>query len=173
MREDRQYTRISNYIRIKEIDQNPAVDSILLNISASGAQIETTTRYRSGDLIRFSYIPPGPPVCDSEVKLKGAAVWNVAPGNGAEQLASGKVVWVNPHPDKANYFRVGVKFPREWKARQIVLFIIALFIIVAIGYWIVTLSPSFIYGRILWYLEKFLFPAMDSVREYISRMLPF
>jgi hypothetical protein len=73
-------------------------------------QIETTTMYRSGDLIKFSYTPPSPSTRDLEIHRNGGAVWGIPAGMFREKLISGRVVWVLPHPDKANHFLVGLDF---------------------------------------------------------------
>ncbi len=117
MAERRRFKRIPVYLRIKEIDQNPKSDGTLVNISALGAQIETTTKYRCGNLIKFSYIPSGPSLNDLEIQERGGAIWNIPADMFREELLSGKVVWVAPHPDKPNHFLMGIKFsPKktEW-----------------------------------------------------------
>jgi hypothetical protein len=76
MAEKRRFKRIPVYTRIKEIDQNTKGESNLLNISAFGAKIETTNMYRAEDVIKFSYIPPGPSLSDLEIDKKSTNIMN-------------------------------------------------------------------------------------------------
>ena len=49
MEERRRAKRISVFLEVKEINHKPMGDTNLLNISETGAKIETPKKYASGD----------------------------------------------------------------------------------------------------------------------------
>jgi Tfp pilus assembly protein PilZ len=94
MEERRRAKRISVFLEVKEINHKPVGDTYLLNISETGANIETPSNYASGDLVEFSFI---------------------LPDLGKEIRRSGQVIWVLPHPAKPGYSQVGLEFTTAWK----------------------------------------------------------
>ena len=94
MEERRKAKRISVFLEIKEIDHKPIGSTFLLNISDSGAKIETPRKYASGDPVDFSFVLP-------EMKK--------------EISRQGHVVWVLPHPDKPEASLVGLEFSTPWE----------------------------------------------------------
>ncbi len=94
MQERRRAKRISVYLEVKEINHRPLGDSYLLNISESGAKLETPQRYDSGDSIEFSF---------------------VLPDLRKEIHRSGKVIWVLPHPTRVGYSLIGLEFSTPWE----------------------------------------------------------
>ncbi len=173
MAERRRFKRIPVYLRIKEIDQNPKSDGTLVNISALGAQIETTTKYRCGNLIKFSYIPSGPSLNDLEIQERGGAIWNIPADMFREELLSGKVVWVAPHPDKPNHFLMGIKFsPKKRNGRRIIFSLIVPIIMVAAGVAIATQGPLPLFDYKISILEWFS-SLLEAIRIALSKLLPF
>lgn len=94
MEERRRAKRISVFLEVKEIDHQPIGSTFLLNISDSGAKIQTPRKYASGDLVEFSFVLP-------EMKK--------------EITRQGHVVWVLPHPDKPQTSLVGLEFSTPWE----------------------------------------------------------
>jgi Tfp pilus assembly protein PilZ len=94
MKERRKAKRISVFLEVKEIDHKPVGNTFLLNISDSGAKIETPRKYASGDLVEFSF---------------------VLPDMRKEITRQGHVVWVLPHPDKPEVSLVGLEFSTPWE----------------------------------------------------------
>ena len=94
MEERRKAKRISVFLEVKEIDHEPSGSTFLLNISGTGAKIETPRKYASGDLVEFSFVLP-------EMKK--------------EITRQGHVVWVLPHPDKPEASLVGLEFSTPWE----------------------------------------------------------
>ncbi len=94
MEERRKAKRISVFLEIKEINHKPSGSTFLLNISDSGAKIQTHRKYAAGDPVDFSFVLP-------EMKK--------------EISRQGHVVWVLPHPEKPEASLVGLGFstPRE------------------------------------------------------------
>ncbi len=93
MEERRKAKRIALFLEVKGIDQQPRGNTFLLNISESGAKIETTRKYASGDLVEFSFVLP-------DMKK--------------EITRQGHVVWVLPHPEKPDASLVGLEFSTPW-----------------------------------------------------------
>ena len=93
MEERRKAKRISVFLEIKEIDHKPSGGTFLLNISDSGAKIQTPLKYAAGDPVEFSFVLP-------EMKK--------------EISRQGHVVWVLPHPDKPEASLVGLEFSTPW-----------------------------------------------------------
>jgi Tfp pilus assembly protein PilZ len=94
MEERRKAKRISVFLEIKEIDHQPIDGTFLLNISDSGAKIQTPRKYASDDPVEFSFVL-------SEMKK--------------EITRQGHVVWVLPHPDKPEASLVGLEFSTPWE----------------------------------------------------------
>jgi Tfp pilus assembly protein PilZ len=94
MDERRRAKRISVFLEVKEIDHKPIGNTFLLNLSDSGAKIETPRKYASGDLVEFSFVLP-------DMKK--------------EIARQGHVVWVLPHPDKPEASLVGLEFSTPWE----------------------------------------------------------
>lgn len=94
MKDLRRNKRISVFLAVKVVDQKPLGDTYLLDISESGARIETLTRYASGDAIEFSFVLPD---LRREISRKG------------------QVIWVEPHPDKLQRSLVGLEFSAHWE----------------------------------------------------------
>ena len=94
MKERRRAKRISVFLEVKEINHKPMGDTNLLNISETGAKIETPTNYASGDLIEFSFI---------------------LPDMAKEIHREGRVIWVLPDPAKPGLFLVGLEFSTAWE----------------------------------------------------------
>ncbi len=57
MEERRKAKRISVFLEIKEIDHKPIGSTFLLNISDSGAKIQTPRKYASGELVEVQFCP--------------------------------------------------------------------------------------------------------------------
>ena len=172
MVEKRGVERISVYLNIKEIDRSPIAVSNLLNISAFGAQIETTTIYRSGDLIKFNCISPAPSLRDLGIPHIEDTIWNIPASLLREELVSGRVIWVMPHPDKANYFIVGLKFFTKLNRLERIFSFILLLIVATIGVEIVTIGPSGLYGHILG-IFKWCLSLYEAMQTALSRLIPF
>lgn len=94
MDERRRAKRISVFLEVKEIDHKPIGNTYLLNISDSGAKIETPRKYASGDLVEFSFVLP-----DMKKEIS----------------RQGQVVWVLPHPDNPEASLVGLEFSTPWE----------------------------------------------------------
>ncbi len=94
MEERRRAKRISVFLEVKEINHKPLGNTNLLNISETGAKIETPTEYASGDLIEFSFI---------------------LPDMAKEIHREGRVIWVLPDPSKPGLFLVGLEFSTAWE----------------------------------------------------------
>jgi Tfp pilus assembly protein PilZ len=94
MDERRRAKRISVYLEIKEINHKPLGDTYLLNISETGAKIDTPIKYAAGDPVEFSFI---------------------LPDMAKEIHRSGQVVWVLPHPSKPGRSLVGLDFSTPWE----------------------------------------------------------
>ncbi|MGA9755391.1 MAG: PilZ domain-containing protein [Desulfobaccales bacterium] len=94
MEERRRDKRISVFLEIKEINNQPMGGTYLLNVSETGAKIETPIRYNSGDPVEFSFI---------------------LPDMAKEIHRRGHVVWVLPHPSKPEHFLVGLDFSTPWE----------------------------------------------------------
>jgi Tfp pilus assembly protein PilZ len=94
MEERRIAKRISIFLAVKEINHKPVGSTFLLNISDTGAKIETPRRYNSGDLVEFSFVLP-------EMKKKIAR--------------QGHVIWVLPHPENPEASLVGLEFSSPWE----------------------------------------------------------
>ena len=172
MVEKRRFKRIPVYIRITEIDRDPKGESNLLDISAFGAKIETPTKYRAGQSIKFSYIPPGPSYGDLEIDSKATGILNNPTGLVKKILIKGRVVWVSPHPNKADYFLVGLKyFPRRNTPNRIFA-IITLLSIVAIIFMMVTQGPDLFYRSVNSLVDWFS-SLYYTVQSNLSRLLPF
>ena len=82
MEDRRRAKRISVFLEVKEINHKPLGDACLLNISETGAKMEISGQYSTGDLVEFSF---------------------VLPDMRKEIHRSGRVVWVLPHPDKVGF----------------------------------------------------------------------
>jgi len=94
MEERRRAKRISVYLEIKENNQDSPGNTYLLDISETGAKIETATRYTDGDPVEFSFVLPD---MDKEIYRKGS------------------VIWVLPHPAKPGRSLVGLDFTTNWE----------------------------------------------------------
>lgn len=94
MEDKRRTKRISVFLEVKEINHLPMGDTNLLDISETGAKIETPAKYASGDQVDFSFI---------------------LPEMSKEIHRSGNVIWVLPHPSKPRYSLVGLEFKTSWK----------------------------------------------------------
>ena len=58
MEERRGAKRISVYLEIKEINHKPLGDTYLLDISETGAKIDTPVHYAISDPVEFSFVLP-------------------------------------------------------------------------------------------------------------------
>jgi Tfp pilus assembly protein PilZ len=94
MEERRRAKRISVYLEIKENNQDASGNTYLLDISETGAKIETATPYTDGDPVEFSFVLPD---MDKEIYRKGS------------------VIWVLPHPTKVGRSLVGLDFITNWE----------------------------------------------------------
>jgi Tfp pilus assembly protein PilZ len=94
MEERRRVKRISVYLEIKENNNESQGSTYLLDISESGAKIDTATRYNDGDTVEFSFVLPD---MDKEIYRKGS------------------VIWVLPHPSKPGRSLVGLDFTSNWE----------------------------------------------------------
>jgi Tfp pilus assembly protein PilZ len=94
MQERRRAQRISVYLQIKEIDRKPPGDAYLLDISETGAKIDTPDHFDVGDPIEFSF---------------------VLPDMAKEIHRRGRVVWALPHPSKPGHDLVGLNFSTPWE----------------------------------------------------------
>jgi Tfp pilus assembly protein PilZ len=99
MQERRRVKRISVFMEIKEINNQPIGDTFLLNISESGAKIDTAAPYAVGDPIEFSFS---------------------LPDMAKEIHRDGRVVWVLPHPSKPKRSLVGLEFSTPWELGNLV-----------------------------------------------------
>jgi hypothetical protein len=158
MAEKRRSKRIPVYLRTKEVNQSPTDASNLLDICASGAKIETTTLYRPGDSIKFSCLASGTSLRDLGVPRREDTIWQVPTSLLKEEPVRGRVIWVLPHPDRANYFLVGLKFSTKLNWLQRIFALIIILIFVRIGVEIATIGPNGLYGYILEILEWCLSP---------------
>ncbi len=94
MEERRKAKRISVFLEVKEIDHKPVGSNYLLNLSDSGAKIETPRDYATGDAVEFSFVLPD---MKKEITRKG------------------HVVWVLPNPEKSGSSLVGLEFSTPWE----------------------------------------------------------
>jgi Tfp pilus assembly protein PilZ len=94
MDERRRAKRISVFMEIKEINNQPIGDTFLLNVSETGAKIDTSATYAVGDQIEFSFI---------------------LPDMAKEIHRSGQIVWTLPHPSKPKRSLVGLEFSSGWE----------------------------------------------------------
>lgn len=94
MGERRNSQRISIFLEIKEIDRQPQNDIYLLNFSETGAKIETSFQYTTGDQIEFIFYLP-----DKVTSI----------------CRKGEVIWVTPHAPKPGSFLVGLELAAEWE----------------------------------------------------------
>jgi Tfp pilus assembly protein PilZ len=90
MSERRRAKRISVYLEIQEINHESRDSTFLLNISETGARIDTPINYATGDPVEFSFVLPD---MANEIHRKGLVVWTL------------------PHPAKPGRFLVGLDFP--------------------------------------------------------------
>lgn len=93
MEERRRTKRISIFLAVKEVNHKPVSDYYLLDISETGAKIETPAKYTSGDLVEFSFI---------------------LPDMAKEIHRTGQVIWVLPDPAKPEHSLVGLEFTTAW-----------------------------------------------------------
>ena len=94
MEERRRARRISVYLEIKAHNNESPGNTYLLDISETGAKIDTATRYTDGDLVEFSF---------------------VLPDMAKEIYRRGQVVWALPHPSKPGHDLVGLTFSTPWE----------------------------------------------------------
>jgi Tfp pilus assembly protein PilZ len=94
MEERRRAKRISVYLEIKENNNESQSSTYLLDISETGAKIDTATRYNDGDPVEFSFVLPD---MDKEIYRKGS------------------VIWILPHPTKPGRSLVGLDFTTNWE----------------------------------------------------------
>jgi hypothetical protein len=99
MGEKRSSQRISIFLEINEIDHKPQGDMYLLNLSETGAKIETPFQYNLEDLIEFIFFLPD----------KITAI-----------CRKGQVVWVSHHDFKPGCFLVGLEFIDEWESGRLI-----------------------------------------------------
>ncbi len=94
MEDRRSSHRISLFLEITEIDRQPRDDTFLLDLSETGAKIETPIQYSPGDQIEFIFYLPD----------KVTAI-----------CRKGQVAWVTPHDAKPGSFLVGLDLADEWE----------------------------------------------------------
>ena len=94
MEERRRAKRISVHLEIKT--NNPGSDdsTYLLDISETGAKIDTPNTYGAGDPVEFSFVLP-------DVSL--------------EIHRRSRAVWVLPHPTRPGRSLVGLDFSTPWE----------------------------------------------------------
>jgi Tfp pilus assembly protein PilZ len=94
MQERRRTKRISVYLEIKTNNHEAKGSTYLLEISETGAKIDTPINYDPGDPVEFSF---------------------VLPDMALEIHRRGQAVWVLPHPAKPGRSLVGLDFSAPWE----------------------------------------------------------
>jgi Tfp pilus assembly protein PilZ len=94
MEKRRRAKRVSIFLAIKEVNQKPVSDCHLLDISETGAKIDTSLNFASGDLVEFSF---------------------VLPDIAKEIRRTGQVIWVIPNPAKPGNSLVGLEYTAAWE----------------------------------------------------------
>ncbi|OGP71979.1 MAG: hypothetical protein A2Z73_04445 [Deltaproteobacteria bacterium RBG_13_60_28] len=89
MEERRREKRAGEFQEIKEINRQPGDGSHILDLSPSGAKLETTLTFSLGEAVEFAYLKPG---------------------EAQETRHWGQVVWVLPSPTKPGRYLLGVEF---------------------------------------------------------------
>jgi Tfp pilus assembly protein PilZ len=94
MQERRRAKRISVYLEIKTAKVEPDGHTYLVDISETGAKIDTEITYAIGDPVEFSF---------------------VLPDLALEIHRRGQAVWISPHPTKPGRSLVGLDFVEPWE----------------------------------------------------------